>query len=175
MSNPLLTNEQIIELLQKLEHELSLKGVYGEICIYGGAVMCLVYKARPATKDVDAIFEPTSILRESIKKVADSNNLKEDWLNDSLKGFLVKHEKKILFSWKYLKVYIPEPDYLLAMKCLASRVDTSDKEDILFLIKYLNLKTPETIFEIIEKYYPKNQIKPATEFFIEEIFENDLN
>ena len=171
--NQLLTNERIVELLQQLERELAARDTTGEICIYGGAVMCLVYKARPATKDVDAIFEPTSIIREAVKRVAETNELREDWLNDALKGFLVEHDKKILFRWEHLSVYVPEPDYLLAMKCLASRVDTSDKGDILFLIQLLNLKTPESVFAIIEKYYPKNRVKPATEFFIQEIFEND--
>ena len=109
------------------------------------------------------------------QKIAQLNDLREDWLNDALKGFLVNHKKKILFSWEHLKVYIPEPDYLLAMKCLASRIDSSDKGDIIFLIKLLNLKTPESVFKIIEKYYPKERIKPATQFFIEEIFENDHN
>jgi hypothetical protein len=71
-----------------------------------------------------------------------------------------------------LKVFVPEPDYLLAMKCLASRVDTHDRDDIIFLIQLLKLKNPEDVFIIIEKYYPKNRIKPVTQYFIEELFEN---
>ncbi len=58
MSNSLLTNEQIIELLKKLEFELSLKEVYGEICIYGSAVMYLVFKTRQITEFfIEEIFE----------------------------------------------------------------------------------------------------------------------
>ncbi|MCB1158406.1 MAG: hypothetical protein H7A25_21995 [Leptospiraceae bacterium] len=90
-----------------------------------------------------------------------------------MKGFIVPHAKKVLFNWKHLKVFIPEPDYLLAMKCLAARVDTHDKVDIIFLIKTLKLNSPDKVFSIIEKYYPKNRIKPVTQYFIEEIFEND--
>jgi len=58
------------------------------------------------------------------------------------------------------------------MKTLASRVDSSDKQDILFLINLLNLKTAGEVFIILEKYYPQKQIKPATQFFVEELFEH---
>ena len=102
---------------------------------------------------------------------AHANNLEEDWLNDAIKGFVVKHQQRILFNWSHLKIYIPEPDYLLAMKTLASRVDTKDKEDIQFLLNKMEIKTAKEVFKILEKYYPKEQIKPATQFFIEELFE----
>ena len=46
-----------------------------------------------------------------------------------------------------------------------------DREDVRTLINVLGLTTPEEVFSIIEKYYPKNQIKPSTQYFIEEIFE----
>ncbi|MEM7184274.1 MAG: DUF6036 family nucleotidyltransferase [Spirochaetota bacterium] len=169
----LLSSNQIKMLLQKLNEELKSQDISGEICLYGGSVMCLVYNARAATKDIDAIFEPTVKIRESIQKIAEKNNLRQDWLNDALKGFLTPHHKKILFNWDNLKVFVPEPDYLLAMKCLASRVDTHDKDDIIYLIKLLKLNSPEEVFSIIENYYPKNRIKPVTQFFVEEIFADD--
>jgi hypothetical protein len=56
------------------------------------------------------------------------------------------------------------------MKTLASRVDTRDKEDIQFLINNMEITTAEEVFKILEKYYPKKQIKPVTQFFIEELF-----
>ena len=57
------------------------------------------------------------------------------------------------------------------MKTLAARVDTSDKDDILFLIELLKLRTADEVLAILEKYYPRQQIKPATQFFVEELFE----
>ena len=77
----------------------------------------------------------------------------------------------MLFDFPALKVYSPEPDYLLAMKTLAARVESTDKQDIVFLIDLLDLKTPDDVFAILEKYYPRRKIKPATQFFIEELFE----
>ncbi|MCK5716846.1 MAG: hypothetical protein KAH77_05095 [Thiomargarita sp.] len=165
-----MTKQEITHYLEQVNETLKSIDIKGEICLYGGAVMCLVYNARPTTKDVDAIFEPTQKFREVIKKVAQANNLNDDWLNDSVKGFVVNHKQQIFFNWSHLKIYIPEPDYLLAMKTLAARVDTLDNHDIQFLIHKMNIKNAESVFNILEKYYPKQQIKPATQFFIEELF-----
>jgi len=97
--------------------------------------------------------------------------LDDDWLNDAVKGFIVPHAQKIYLNLSHLKVYIPEADYLLAMKSLAARVDTQDATDIQVLIRHLELQKPEDVFEILEKYYPNQRIRPATRYFIEEIFD----
>ncbi|MDI6793102.1 MAG: DUF6036 family nucleotidyltransferase [bacterium] len=167
----MIKKEQIKTYLKKMDEILCSMGVTGELCLYGGSVMCLVYNARPSTKDVDAIFEPAQKIREAVECVAEEFDLRKDWLNDAVKGFLVSHPKKILFNWPNLKVYRAEPEYLLAMKALASRVDGTDKEDILFLIKELDIKSKDEVFNIIEEYYPRKRIKPVTQFFIEELFE----
>ena len=39
-----------------------------------------------------------------------------------------------------------------------------------FLINALGLTRPEQVFAILEKYYPRQQIKPATQYFVEELF-----
>lgn len=163
--------DAILQYLHELNQELASLGVIGEVCLYGGAVMCLVYSARPSTKDVDAIFQPTQQIREAIARVAANNNLRDDWLNDAVKGFVVAHSQRIFLDDSHLKVYVPEPDYLLAMKTLAARVDTTDQQDIRFLIKMLGLTTPEQVFDLLEKYYPHQRIRPATQFFVEELFE----
>lgn len=166
-----MTTQEIEKYLMALNGELSVMGAKGEICLYGGAVMCLVYQARPATKDVDAVFRPTSEIRQAAERVAQHYGLRPDWLNDAVKGYVVEHPQRSLFNFPALKVYAPEPDYLLAMKTLASRVESTDKQDIVFLIKLLNLKTAEEALQILEKYYPRQQIKPATQYFVEELFE----
>lgn len=162
--------EEIKQYLEEVSGELRTLNVKGEVCLYGGAVMCLVYHARPSTKDVDAIFRPAQEMRQAVERVAEAHHLRSDWLNDAVKGFVVPHRQRIFFDFPNLKVYIPEPDYLLAMKAIAARVDTSDKGDVELLIKLLGLTKAEEVFAILEHYYPRHQIKPATQFFIEELF-----
>jgi hypothetical protein len=146
--------------------------VEGEICLYGGAVMCLVFESRPSTRDVDAIFYPTAVLRDVIGEVGKANDLPKDWLNDAVKGFVVTHPSRVFLNLSNLRVFIPEPDYLLAMKAMSARVEGADKEDVVYLIKRMKLKSAEAVFSIVEKYYPKERIRPVTQFFIEELFEN---
>lgn len=167
----MLSREQILDLLQALDAELCKADATGEICLYGGTVMCLVYHSRPATRDVDAVFEPTSAIRAACARIADERELPEDWLNDAVKGFLVDHPTSTYLELDHLRVLVPEPDYLLAMKALAARFDTADRDDVVFLIHELGLKQAENVFEILERYYRPEQIRPATRFFIEEIFQ----
>ena len=67
--------EEIKRYLSEMNEELRSMDVKGEICLYGGAVMALVYKARPDTDDVDAIFEPVRYIRIGARRVAERNGL----------------------------------------------------------------------------------------------------
>lgn len=166
-----MTAEEIKTYLFELNAELAAQDVKGEICLYGGAVMCLAFKARPATKDVDAIFEPVKQIRRAAARVGERHNLDIGWLNFAVKMFVVEHKKRILFDFSHLKIFVPETDYLLAMKILAARADTSDLDDIRFLIRNLEIKTVEAALEIVRNYYPHKEIKVETQFLLEEILE----
>ncbi len=167
-----MTAEEIEKYLSEINDELAEKNVIGEICIYGGAAMCLAFKARPATKDVDAIFEPVKTIHGAINKIAVKFGLNEGWLNFAVKIFVVEHNKDILFDFPNLKVYSPTADYLLAMKILAMRAESFDAMDVECLIKHLGLNKSEEALKIVAEYYPKKVIKPETIFQLEEIFEN---
>src|SRR5437763_13407311 len=120
--------EEIKRYLSELNEELRSMDVKGEICLYGGAVMALAYKARPDTDDVDAIFEPERYIRIAARLVAQKNGLPVGWLNNAVEMFLANHERRILLDLSHLKV-VPPPDYLLAMKVLSARAETMDQND----------------------------------------------
>lgn len=160
----------IKKLFRAINDELKKQEAKGEIGICGGAVMCLVFEARRSTKDVDAIFQPTAIIRQASHKVAKTFGLDKDWLNDAAKMYFhADPPREPVMELSNLRVWAPSADYMLAMKCLAARFDTHDKDDVIFLIEYLELKTPAEVFDIITRYYPSKQIPAKTQFFVEEI------
>lgn len=162
--------EEIKRYLSELNEELRSMDVKGEICLYGGAVMALAYKARPDTDDVDAIFEPVRYIRRAARRVAERNGLPVGWLNTAIKIFLVPHEKRILLDLSHLKVYLPPADYLLAMKVLSARPGTMDEDDLLVLINHLELGSADEVLEMVKGYYPNKEVKPRARFLLEEVF-----
>jgi Nucleotidyltransferase of unknown function (DUF6036) len=165
-----MTAEEIRTYLTELNEELRLMDIKGEVSLYGGAVMCLAFKSRPATKDVDAIFEPVKAIRTAANRVAERHGLNIDWLNLAVKMFVVEHERQVLMDLSHLKVLVPHGDYLLAMKVLAFRQETSDIEDVEFLIEHLHLKSADEVIRIVAAYYPKKAVKLETVFRLEELF-----
>ena len=166
-----MTAEEITKYLNELNDELRLMNIKGEVSLFGGAVMVLAFNARAATKDVDAIFRPAEEIRKAAAVIAARHGMRDSWLNDGVKGYWASHDEKILFSLPFLTVFIPEPDYMLAMKAIAARAGTDDINDARLLIKLIGLHSPEEVFSIVENYYPRHQIPPRTAYFIEGLFE----
>ncbi len=155
-----LTKEAIFCALTRLDEKLREKNVKGELCLVGGTVMLLAFNARPSTKDVDAIFHPVVFIREAAKEIQVEQTLPINWLNDAAKAFIsAKHESAVevvrigLPKFNNLTVYWPQPEYLLAIKTMASRLqalkERGDLEDIKILIKHLGLKSPKEVFDIV--------------------------
>ena len=166
-----MTAEEITKYLTELNDELRHMDIKGEVSLYGGAVMCLAFKARPATKDVDAIFEPIKEIRNAAHRIADRYELNIDWLNLAVKMFVVEHKRQVLLDLSHLKIFVPEGDYMLAMKILSLRPDTSDVDDVKFLIDRLGISSAKEAVDIVANYYPQKEIKPETIFRLEELFQ----
>jgi hypothetical protein len=65
-----LTRDQIETALGRLNAELAARQARAELCLVGGAVMCLVLNARASTKDVDGWFTEPQIVRAAARQVA---------------------------------------------------------------------------------------------------------
>jgi methylmalonyl-CoA mutase cobalamin-binding subunit len=66
-----LSVQAITEAFQILSDELGKRGVTGELCVFGGIVMVLAFKTRLSAKDVGAIFQPTTPIRDIVVDIAD--------------------------------------------------------------------------------------------------------
>lgn len=174
-----LTRETILRALQTLSDELGKKGITGEVCLFGGTVMMIAFAARVTTKDVDALFKPTATIRELARRVGDEQNLPSNWLNDGVKGFVSARHKTTagnLPQFVHLRLSMPVPEYLLAMKCMAARISStrdepSDVADIIFLSRHLKLKTSKEVLDLVGQYYPPDRILVKTQYLVEGLFE----
>ena len=178
-TNSALTREAILRALGSLSDELGRQNVTGEVCLFGGTVMVLAFTARLATKDVDALFQPTPLIRDIAKRIGEEQSLPTDWLNDGVKGFVsARHETTAgnLPQFPHLRLTMPVPEYLLAMKCMAARLggttgEASDVPDIVFLIRHLRLQSAFAVLDIVGQYYPANRIPVKTQYLVEGLFE----
>lgn len=169
-----MTTEEIKFRLSLLNERLRQKKIEGELTIYGGAVMCLCFHSRESTSDIDGWFAPKSEMYEAINEVTMTNNFDEDWLNDSVKGFISRNDEVVELeglSFSNLKIYRPVDNYLFAMKCMSCRLekDEHDIEDIEFLIRKIGITSTEQAEKIIEEYFPPSSVLPKTHFMLLEM------
>ena len=168
------SRHDIERLFERLNDELARRAITGEVYVVGGAVMCLVFDARPATRDIDAYFRPAKEVRAAARAVAEASGLPPDWLNDAVKGYLSsKEDFHRYLDRSNLRVLTASPEYLLAMKCLAMRLGVGfhDEDDVRFLLRYLNLTDYGKALEVVTRYYPKERIPQKTLYALEELLE----
>jgi hypothetical protein len=167
-----LTAERIRELFELLNQRLAAEDVVGEVYLVGGAVMCLAFAARPSTADVDAVFVPKETVRRLARRVGADAGVDAGWLNDAVKGFLSdRGEFSQWLELSHLKVFVPVPEYLLAMKCLAFRLgpEFHDEDDVRYLLRYLNLERAEDALAIVERYFPAERVPVKTRLALQEL------
>ena len=167
-----LTREDIRRLFELLDAELAAGEVDGEVYLVGGAVMCLALDAREATGDVDALFKPVRLMREAAARVAARAGVDPTWLNDAVKGYLSpRGDFDPFLELPNLKVFVAHPRYLLAMKCASMRLgeEFHDLDDVRYLLRYLNVSTPDEAIAIVSSYFDENQLLPKTRLILEEI------
>jgi hypothetical protein len=161
-----------VRALQALGEELTARGVRGQVFVVGGAAIALAYSARRVTRDIDAVFEPKSIVYTAAAKVAEELDLPEDWLNDAVKAFLPgpDGEQRPVPDIEGIEVATASPRYLLAMKLMASRVGEDD-DDILLLLHECGIADVEQALRLVEGMYPSRQPPAKTRLLLEALLE----
>jgi hypothetical protein len=167
-----LTRGDILKLFELLGEEMATSGTRAELFLVGGAVMCLAYAARPSTQDVDALFRPSKQVREAAARVAARVGMSPEWLNDGVKGFMSADGDFAPFlEMDHLSVMVAQPEYLLAMKCLAMRIGAEfhDEDDVRYLLRHLDIRRYDPAVSVIEKYYPLDRFPRKALYALAEI------
>jgi len=167
-----LTKADILSLFELLDAELAAAETLGEVYLVGGAVMCLALAARDSTRDVDAVFQPSKIVRQAAVRVAVRAGAHENWLNDAVKGWLSpRGDFDPYLERPHLKVFVAQPAYLLAMKCVAMRLgeEFHDLDDVRYLLRYLNITAASDAMAIVLRYFDAGQIPAKTGLALQEL------
>lgn len=164
----------ITRLLEALDRELAARGTTADVYLVGGAAIALSFDATRTTRDLDAVFVPTSEVRAAAVAVAHVNGLAEDWLNDAVKGFVppgTDAHQRVVFESPHLRVAVAGAEHLLAMKVAAARVE-QDREDLALLVHALGITTADQALDIARTCLgPGYPIPPRAMYLLEEIFQ----
>jgi len=164
---------QPLELLELLNGELAACEIEAEFYLSGGAVMRQAFNASPTTANVSELFKPTRIVGEAAARVAAKEGLKPDWLNPAIKGYMSTGGGSARFlELSNLRVFVPPPEYLLAVKCAAMRLgeDFRELDDVRYVLRSLNISNAEEALSIVMRYFGERQLAPATKTVLESLF-----
>lgn len=168
----MLNRTEIERYLNELNALMAQDGLEGELIICGGAVMSLVYLAREATKDIDALFEPAEQIRKYSAQIAENHDLESDWINDAAKGFIdtSKMSFEPVFELSNLKIHRPTDEEMLALKLSSAREESYDFSDALYLMKRIGIEDMDEVYDIMQRYIPANRLTPLAGLFAEQVF-----
>lgn len=169
-----LTDKDILNLLSEVNDKLHERGKSASILLSGGASMSLLFSRDRVTQDVDAVLlsSDRSEFRNVVSEVGTENGLKEDWLNDAVKGYIDFNWQRefIPIGLSNLTVYSVPADKLLAMKLSSGRSYSKDREDAIELMKRLDIRSPKEALEILEDAVPEQLLTAKTRYFTQETF-----
>jgi hypothetical protein len=168
-----LTREIIERAFDEMGRLAAARGITIEIAVYGGSCLILASDIRNASGDIDAVFlVGGKAVREIADQVAAQLRLPKDWINEGVKRMAPPPgdpQPNLILAGEYprmpnsivgLRVHLPTPAYILAMKILANRLveDTekieSDLNDAVALMKVTKLTTEQQLLDLLKECYP---------------------
>jgi hypothetical protein len=165
------SRDVLIKALQALGAEARAHGKVIDIAIYGGSALVLVSNFRVSTKDVDAVAATDeAFVAAAAARVAGTLSLTPGWLNDGVKTWLSPtHDDSKQYYGSFpdearpgLRVFVPSPEYMLAMKLMAMRIDEAsgrkDLQDILNLMRIVGMRSKDEVVDLAAQFYPEARI-----------------
>ncbi|MBQ0041178.1 MAG: hypothetical protein KBS56_04040 [Clostridiales bacterium] len=160
------------------------KKVKAELILIGGASVLLNYDFRQMTTDIDAMYEVSSAMKESINYVGDKYGLPLEWLNTHFKNTTSYTPKLRQYAMHYktfanvVSVYTVKAEYLVAMKLVSGRKYKNDLSDIVGVLAEHKLSgkplTLEGVKQATENLYGDwDYISKEMRGFVTDLFEKE--
>lgn len=178
MSNIELKKEELNEIFEYLNEELKNNQLHLELNVYGGAIMTMVYDIRPATRDIDCIYNSTNevLLNNILANTQDVFCLQDGWLNSEVAKplkYILKEDLETFKIYSNLTILKPIPKQLLAMKLLAARPEPSkDFIDAKLLCEELKITTKKDLIDIFRIYFSRSLLGERQRMFIKYLGED---
>ncbi len=156
---------QIERYLGFLGQKLAELQIKATIILLGGALMVTQIGNRKSTQDIDVVIatndrQTYQTIQQAIQLVAKEKKLPSSWMNDDVTMIVDQVGKpKTPQRWKTfsnLTVYIPELEYILALKLFSGR--PQDDRDIQALSQRLHIQTQAHAWSIVRTYIPDTQL-----------------
>ena len=121
--------------------------------------MCMTNDVDVLLKDID---DPRTspqyrVFKAAVSAVANRRQIPNTWMNDLIGDFLRDLgtvPNGILWrTYAVLEVYVPEAEYILALKLLAGR--QKDREDIRLLCQQIHIQSRNQAQQLVDRYVPK--------------------
>jgi hypothetical protein len=158
--------------LRSLARKLGHAGVRADVFVFGGAAMLLTFPERPATADVDAVFEPDTAVRRAADEVAAELGLPRSWLNNQASAYLPRDRGQASFvDFGSLRVAIADPTLLLALKLRAAR--RRDERDLVLLIEHLAVASAADALAIHERFFPDESLGERQRMLLADLFSTE--
>lgn len=162
------SDETLKSLVRELNEELKANHVIGEICLVKDRIMFLLFKEELTEDDVQQIFKPKDIMFNAIDKITSKHGLCRCWLIDNIKRLLEIESPSTQFvMFDNLIIRSASKEYMLSMKFMSAKIDLkNDREDLVFLIDELGIKSFEEVEEIYLKYHSESLYRRMYKYFV---------
>ena len=173
MPDGLVSAEDLLAGLRRLGAKMARRGLTADVYVVGGAALVIAYRARPATRDIDAVFAPDSEVTAAAAEVARERRWPSTWLNNQASIYLSRlpdHGRRLILEAPGIRCMAASPEHLLAMKVMAAR-ETQDVGDIRFLIEHLGLGSPDDVWRVVGEVFPGHRVKDRARLLVEDLFE----
>ena len=162
-------SEEAVGRFRVLDEELSSSGVMTELCLVGGLVVPLIFRSRPHSRRPASLFGAHDIVSAAVERTTCRLDLQENWVAPCVRRYAdCGRRADRFYEGPSLRVYVAQAGYVLAMMCL--RVATAapgdshppgeGDGDVAYLLRFLNLSSPDDALELVSQYSSERQRAP---------------